>query len=78
MLHSNMKGNAMTTIDIPTIERRARALRAQEIRRLHGLFGQRLALCASLFGASLLSLLQGVGKTLRPLFSWNPQHRRHC
>jgi hypothetical protein len=63
----------MTPIDIPTIERQARALRAQEIQRLQGLFGERLRLYALLLGNSLLSLLEVVAETLRPLFSWNPQ-----
>jgi hypothetical protein len=67
MLHRNMKGNAMTTIDILTIERRAREMRAREVQRLLGLLG-----------VSLRSLLQSVGKGLRLRFSWNPQHRRHC
>lgn len=63
----------MTPIDIPTIERQARALRAQEIQRLQGLFGERLRLYALLLGNSLLSLLEAAAETLRPLFSWNPQ-----
>lgn len=57
----------MNTIDILTIERRAREMRAREIQRLLGLLG-----------ASLRSLLQAAGKGLRQRFSWNPQHRRHC
>lgn len=68
----------MNPIDIPTIERHARQLRAQEIQRLQGLFGQRLALYASLLGGSLRALLKTAAQTLRPLFSWNPQDRRHC
>lgn len=63
----------MTPIDIPTIERQARALRAQEIQRLQGLFAERLSLYVVLLGNSLLSLLEVVAETLRPLFSWNPQ-----
>lgn len=63
----------MTPIDIPTIERQARALRAQEIQRLQGLFAERFSLYAVLLGTSLLSLLQTVADALRPAFSWNPQ-----
>lgn len=63
----------MTPIDIPTIERQARALRAQEIQRLQGLFAERLRLYALLLGNSTLSLLSLVAESLRPAFSWNPQ-----
>lgn len=63
----------MTPIDIPSIERQARALRAQEIQRLQGLFAERLRLYALLLGHSLLSLIGFVADSLRPLFSWNPQ-----
>lgn len=63
----------MTPIDIPTIERQARALRAQEIQRLQGLFAERLRLYVLLLGNSLLSLLEVMADTLRPAFSWNPQ-----
>ena len=63
----------MAPIDIPTIECQARALRAQEIQRLQGLFAERLRLYALLLGNSLLSLLESLANTLRPAFSWNPQ-----
>jgi len=63
----------MPPIDIPTIERQARALRAQEIQRLQGLFAERLSLYVVLLGSSLLSLLELVAESLRPAFSWNPQ-----
>lgn len=63
----------MTPIDIPTIERQARQLRAQEIQRLQGLFAERMRLYALLLGGSLLSLLETLGETLRPAFAWNPQ-----
>ena len=63
----------METIDIPAIERHARQLRAQEMQRLHNLFGERARLYALLAGSSLLSLLEGTSELLRPLFSWNPQ-----
>lgn len=68
----------MTYIDIAAIERHARELRAQEMQRLQGIFAERLRLCALLLGHSLLSLLTGISKMLRPVFSWNPQRRRIC
>ena len=61
------------SIDIPAIERHARALRAQEIQRLHGLFAQRLSLYAVLLGHSILGLLGFLAESLRPVFSWNPR-----
>ncbi len=64
---------ASNSIDIAAIERHARALRAQEIQRLHGLFAERLSLYAVLLGHSLLGALGFVGEALRPAFSWNPQ-----
>lgn len=63
----------MTPIDIPSIERQARALRAQEIQRLQGLFSERLSLYVVLLGGSLLSALEMLANALRPAFSWNPQ-----
>lgn len=65
----------MTPIDIPTIERQARELRAAEIRRLHGLFAERLALLLKLATGSALAGARALGETLRPLFAWNPQTR---
>lgn len=63
----------MNPIDIPTIERAARAMRAQEIQRLRGLFAERLSLLAILLGNSLLALLVALVELVRPLLSWNPQ-----
>jgi hypothetical protein len=63
-------------IDIIAIERFARQLRAEEMQRLQGVFAERLGLLAVLFGGTLLSLLEALSERLRPLFSWNPQHRR--
>lgn len=63
----------MTPIDIPAIERQARALRAAEIRRLHGLFAERSALLLKLAADSSLAGARALGETLRPLFAWNPQ-----
>lgn len=64
---------ASNSIDIAAIERHARALRAQEIQRLHGLFAERLSLYAVLLGHSLLGALGALADGLRPAFSWNPQ-----
>jgi len=68
----------MAPIDIADIERQARALRAEEMQRLQGIFAERLGLYARLLGRSLLSLAQIISKILRPAFSWNPQNRRSC
>ena len=78
MLHRIKKGTIMAPIDIAAIERQARALRAQEMQRLQGIFAERLGLCARLLGHSLLSLARAASKILRPAFSWNPQQRRSC
>jgi len=67
----------MNPIDIPTIERTARAMRAQEIQRLQGLFAERLSLYAVLLGNSLLTLVVTLGEFIRPLLSWNPQAPSH-
>ncbi|MGB4064930.1 MAG: hypothetical protein WBK19_13995 [Azonexus sp.] len=65
----------MTPIDIPTIERQARELRAAEIRRLNGLFAERSALVLKLATGSALAGARALAETLRPLFAWNPQTR---
>jgi hypothetical protein len=66
----------MAPIDIPTIERQARELRAAEIRRLHGLFAERLVLLVRLLAATALAGVSAGSEMLRPLFSWNPQVSR--
>ena len=63
----------MEQIDIAAIERRARRLRAEEIRRIEGLFAERLRVTGRLAAASLFSGLLALAELLRPLFSWNPQ-----
>lgn len=65
----------MGRIDIIDIERRARALRAQEMQRLTGLFGERLRAYAALLLASAWLLVLATGRVLQPLFAWNPQDR---
>ena len=73
----------MTPIDIPTIERQARALRAQEIQRLQGLFAERLRLAfpgkrQSSSAKAVPTLAVRLNRQLRRLFAWNPQAQRHC
>jgi hypothetical protein len=63
----------MNPIDIPAIERRARQLRAEEMRRIEGLFVDRLCVTGRLLAATAFSALLSVAGFLRPLFSWNPQ-----
>ena len=63
----------MDHLDHALIVERARQLRAQEIQRYQGLFGERLRLMAVLLGSSLLSVLEWISEELRPLFSWNPK-----
>lgn len=66
----------MAPIDISAIERRARELRAAEMRRLEKLVAERMGLYALLAARSVLGALETVAGALRPLFSWNPQ--RHA
>lgn len=65
----------MKPIDIPAIEARARALRAEEIRRLEGLFAERLRLIGRLAAGSVLAVAISASEQMRPVFSWNPQAR---
>jgi len=63
----------MSPIDIAAIERRARQLRAEEIRRVEGLFAERMVLLGRLLAATAFSAALSVAEMLRPMFSWNPQ-----
>lgn len=65
----------MAPIDITKIEFEARRLRAEEMRRINGLFSARLALYGRLMAASALTGLTALTDILQPLFSWNPQAR---
>lgn len=67
----------MTQIDYPSLERHARELRAQEIRRLEAVAAERMSVYMSLLGQSLMHGLYLVSELLRPLFSWSPDRRRH-
>lgn len=66
----------MQPINIPAIEHQARALRAAEIQRVHGLFAKQTKEVAHMAAASALAGLKTISRMLRPLFSWNPQERR--
>ncbi|MFA7290706.1 MAG: hypothetical protein WC023_00525 [Rhodocyclaceae bacterium] len=63
----------MSPIDIPAIERRARQLRAEEIRRIEGLFAERMLILGRLLAGSAFAGVLALAEILRPLFSWNPK-----
>lgn len=63
----------MSPINIADIERKARQLRAEEIQRIEGLISARLHLYAGLLATSAAAGVKIVSKSLRRLFSWNPQ-----
>jgi len=66
----------MAPIDITAIEREARRMRAEELRRINGLISERLALHGRLLANTALTVLAAIGAGLRLLFSWNPQAPR--
>lgn len=66
----------MSPIDITAIERRARQLRAAEMRHLEDLAVERLGVCLALAGQAVAGMLRNVAAALRPLFHGNPQ--RHA
>ncbi len=59
----------MEALNIAKIEKQAREMRAEELRRIQGLMAKRLALYFRLLAGSVAD----AGEALRPLFSWNPQ-----
>lgn len=67
----------MAPIDYPSIERRARELREQELRRLESVALERMRVYFALFGETLAHGLYALSELLRPLFSWVPERRRH-
>jgi len=67
----------MAPIDYPSLERYARELRAQEIRRLETVAAERMSVYLRLVGETVLHGLYLVSEVLRPLFSWTPDRRRH-
>lgn len=64
----------MSHIDIVAIERHARQLRAAEIRRIEGLFAERMLVLGRLLAGSAFAGALALAGMLRPLFSWNPQN----
>ena len=67
----------MAPIDYPSLERHARELRAQEMRRLEAVAAERMSVYLSLLGQSVMQGLCLISELLRPLFSWSPDRRRH-
>lgn len=63
----------MSHIDIVAIERHARQLRAAEIRRIEGLFAERMLILGRLLAGSAFAGALALAEMLRSLFSWNPQ-----
>lgn len=66
----------MAPIDIRSLERYARELRAQEMRRLETVAAERMRIYFRLLGRSAMSGLYLFSELLRPLFSWTPERRR--
>lgn len=62
----------MDTFDNVEIIRKAREMRAEEMRRVQGLVSARLVVYVRLLAGSLAD----AGEALRPLFSWNPQNQK--
>lgn len=78
----------MDMIDIAAIERRARQLRAEEIRRIEGLFAAQMRvlgyLLATIVFAGVLAVagvlrapLARLSRSLRALVPWNPEVHHH-
>ncbi len=63
----------MTPLNIPAIEREAREMRAEEMRRISGVISARMGQYGGLVLATARSGLAAIGEGLRPLFSWNPR-----
>jgi len=66
----------MTRIEIVAIERQARQLRAEEMRRLSGILAEWMNVYLRLLGRTLVSLGSLLSKIPRPLFSSNPRQLR--
>jgi hypothetical protein len=66
----------MLPIDIMEIEQDARRLRAEEMRRMHGLAGKYLSVYSQLLGATLLAGLAFVGNGARQMLSKHPKAHR--
>jgi hypothetical protein len=78
MLHCNAeRSEIMAPIDYPSLERYARELRAQEMKRLEAVAVERMGVYVRLLGETALHALDLLSELLRPLFSWTPERRRH-
>jgi hypothetical protein len=65
----------MLPIDIIEIELDARRLRAEEIRRMHGLVGKYLSVYSRLLEVTLLAGLAYIGASARHMLSRHPKVR---
>lgn len=65
----------MTRLSIITIEEQANQLRAEEMRRVHGLVCARLGGGCRQLCTVVLFVLTAISEGLRPFFSWNPRAR---
>lgn len=63
----------MYPLNITSIEREARKLRAEELQRIQGVMWARMAVYFRLLATSGKSALAVISESVRPLFSWNPQ-----
>lgn len=63
----------MLPIDIYSLERQARQMRAEEMRRLNALLAARTGAAMVKLADWVTTLALLVSNGLRPLFSWNPQ-----
>ena len=63
----------MAPIDVTRIEYEARQLRAEEMRRINGLIGERLALYGQLMATSAVTGVKTIVEVLLLFFFWNPQ-----
>jgi hypothetical protein len=63
----------MYPLNITSIEREARKLRSEELQRIQGVMWARMGVYFRLLAASGKAALNVISKSVRPLFSWNPQ-----
>jgi hypothetical protein len=67
----------MAPIDYPSLERYARELRAQELRRIETVAAERMEVYFWLLGRTVLRGMYLLSELIRPLFSWTPSQHRH-
>jgi len=65
----------MDSTDIAVIVQRARELRAEEMHKLGSMLAAHARIYVLLLSATVGALLHALSETLRPLFSWHPEHR---